>query len=181
MINDASGLRDPELADACAEAGAALVVTHTRAAPKVKEFPAYRDVVADVVSMLRERVEQALGRGVGEEQLVLDPGPDLAKTPAETVEVLRGLGQLTALGRPVLLAVSRKDFLGAITGRPPASRLAGTLAALGPGLDAGASILRVHDVAEVVDYLKVRAVLRGDAQAPAEPLDPELRREPVPA
>src|SRR3954470_4003409 len=89
LINDVSGLRDGELADACADAGAALVVMHTRAEPKVKEFPDYDDVVADVLAFLRERIAQALERGVGEEQIVVDPGPDFAKTPAETVEVLR--------------------------------------------------------------------------------------------
>ena len=166
MVNDVSGLRDLELADACAATGAALVVMHTRAEPKVKEFPHYDDLVADVESFLRERVEAARGRGVEEEQIVVDPGPDFAKTPAETVEVLRALP--TGLGRPVLLAVSRKDFVGALTGRPPRERLGGTLAAVGAGVDAGASILRVHDVAAVADFLKVRAALRGDEEVPRD-------------
>jgi dihydropteroate synthase len=168
MINDVSGLRDPRLADECAATGAALVVMHTRAEPKVKEFPGYEDVVADVVEFVRERMALARSRGVGEEQLVSDPGPDFAKTPAETVESLRSLGALTELGRPVLLAVSRKDFVGALTGRPPRERLAGTLAAIGAGVDAGAAILRVHDVAATVDYLAVRAALAGEARVPEE-------------
>ncbi|MEA2399146.1 MAG: dihydropteroate synthase [Thermoleophilaceae bacterium] len=177
MINDVSGLRDPAVADACAETGAALVLAHTRAAPKQKAFPAYDDVVADVVAFLRERMAVARARGVGEEQLVLDPGPDLAKAPPETVAVLRGLPAVVELGRPVLLALSRKDFVGALTGRAPRERTAGTLAAIGAGLDAGGSILRVHDVAATVDFLAVRAALRGDRQVPAElRLDPGLRR-----
>jgi dihydropteroate synthase len=178
MINDVSGLRDPALADECAAAGAALVVMHTRAAPKVKEFPDYEDVVADVVGFVRERVELARSRGVGEDQIVVDPGPDFAKTPAETVTVLRSLGSLAALGHPVLLAVSRKDFVGALVGRPPRERLAGTLAAVGAGVDAGASIVRVHDVAATVDFLAVRAALTGERSVSEDlRLAEHLRRE----
>src|SRR5204863_9237699 len=99
---------------------------------------------------------------VGEDQIVVDPGPDFAKTPAQTVEVLRALPRLRELGRPILLAISRKDFVGAITGRPPGERLGGSLAALGAGADGGAAIVRVHDVAAAVDYLKVRAALKGE-------------------
>ena len=177
IVNDVSGLRDPELAEACAAYGAGLVVAHTRAEPKRKAFPAYDDVVADVVGFLRERMDAARARGVGEEQLVVDPGPDLSKLPAETVAVVRSLPAVAALGRPILLAVSRKDFLGALTGRPPQERLGGTLAAIGAGLDGGASILRVHDVAAARDFVAVRAALRGEADVPRDlMLDPGLRR-----
>ena len=105
---------------------------------------------------------------------MLDPGPDFAKTPAQTVAVLRRLDALAALGRPLLLAVSRKDFLGAITGRGPRERGAATLAALESGVRAGASILRVHDVAAAADFLAVRAVLEGERElAPDEGLTPD--------
>ena len=178
MVNDMSGLTDPSIADACAAAGAALVLTHTRTPPKVKDYPGYEDVTADVVSLLRERIELAREHGVEEEQLVLDPGVDLAKTPAESVRLLRELEAVAELGRPLLLAVSRKDFVGALTGRPPRERLAGTLAAVGAGLDAGASILRVHDVRAVCDYLRVRAALLGVDDVPEDlRLEPGLRRE----
>jgi len=178
MINDVSGLRDPLLADACAAAGAALVIMHTRAEPKHKEFPGYDDPVADVVEFLRERIALAAERGLDQEHIVLDPGPDFAKTPAETVEVLRGMNALRELQRPLLLAVSRKDFIGAITGRGPRERLAGTLAAMGEGVDRGASILRVHDVAETRDYLDVRDALRGVVKVSADlRLDEGLRRQ----
>ncbi|MBV9311386.1 MAG: dihydropteroate synthase [Solirubrobacterales bacterium] len=172
IINDVSGLRDPELADVCASTGAALVLMHTRAAPKVKEFDPSLDgrALEDVLGSLRDRIELAVGRGVAFEQLVVDPGPDFGKTPAQSVEVLRELGELHALERPLLLAVSRKDFIGAITGRGPRERLAGTLAAVGHGVDAGAHILRVHDVAEVAQYLRVEEVLHGLVD-----VDPELR------
>jgi dihydropteroate synthase len=91
--------------------------------------------------------------------------------------VIRRLPELAELGRPLLLAVSRKDFVGALTERPPAARLAGTLAAVGAAVDGGAAILRVHDVAETADYLRVRSALKGDAQTPH--LSEELRREPA--
>jgi dihydropteroate synthase len=119
-----------------------------------------------------------MAHGVSFEQLMLDPGPDFGKTPAQTVEVLRELSDLHALERPLLLAVSRKDFVGAITERPPRARLAGTLAAVGHGVDAGVHVLRVHDVADVADYLAVRAALLGEAEMDSElRLATELRRE----
>jgi dihydropteroate synthase len=179
MINDVSGLIDAGVADACAESGAGLVIMHTRVQPKRKEFPGYDDVMADVVAFLRERIAFARERGVAEDQVVIDPGPDFAKTPAETVDALRRLAELQVLGRPVLLAASRKDFVGAINGRAPGERLAGTLAAVGEGVDAGATILRVHDVAATRDFLRVRATLRGERDVPSElRLDPALRRAP---
>jgi len=165
IVNDVSGLRDPELADVCAASGAALVLMHTRAAPKQRlQDPALYDddVTADVIAFLGERMAVARSRGVLDEQLILDPGPDFAKTPAQTIALLRRLEELHALERPLLLSVSRKDFIGALTGRGPRERGAGTLAAIGCGVDAGAQILRVHDVAAAADFLAVRAALRGD-------------------
>ena len=174
MINDVSGLRDPALAELCAATGAALVIMHTRAAPKRERLPDYGgDVAGDVERFLAERCAAARAAGVADEQIVLDPGPDFAKTPAETVAVLRALGRLEALGRPLLLAISRKYFLGAITGRAPAERLPGTLAAAGWAADAGAAILRVHDVAAVRDFLAVRRVLAGNEELPAYDRDDE--------
>ena len=174
MINDTSGLEDLGLAEACAATGAALVVMHTRAGPKQERFADYGgDVVADVVAFLAERCAAARAVGVADDQLVLDPGPDFAKTPDETVAVLRAIDRVAALGRPLLLAVSRKYFVGAITGRHPAGRLAGTLAAVGWAADAGAAIVRVHDVAETADFLRVRSVLGGEAEVPAFDTDDE--------
>lgn len=165
MINDVSGLRDERLAALCAASGAALVVMHTRAGPKEEHFHDYGgDVTGDVVRFLAQRAAAAVGQGMRADQIVLDPGPDFAKTPAETVEVLRAIERLGTLRRPLLLAVSRKYFLGAITGRPPADRLAGTLAAVGHAVDAGAAILRVHDVRDVADFLTVRRVLAGEEE-----------------
>jgi dihydropteroate synthase len=180
IVNDTSGLRDPALAEACAETGAGLVVTHTRAAPKQKLLDPALDGRAseDVEAFLRDRIRVAVERGVEFEQLLLDPGPDFGKTPAQTVEVLRSLATLHALERPVLLAVSRKDFIGAITERPPRKRLGGTLAAIGHGVDAGAHVLRVHEVAETADFLMVRAALAGQVELEASlRLPDELRWE----
>jgi dihydropteroate synthase len=164
LINDVSGLRDLGLADVCAQTGAGLVIMHTRARPKEKVFDRSYDgrIVADVRGFLAERIAVAVQRGVAVEQLMLDPGPDFAKTPAQTIDVLGALDELAEFGRPILLAVSRKDFIGALTGREPRERLAGTLAAVGYGVDAGASVLRVHDVAAAHDFLTVRAALRGE-------------------
>jgi dihydropteroate synthase len=178
MVNDVSGLRDEGLAEVCARTGAALVVMHTRAAPKerLQDPGRYDDVVADVVGFLRERMDVAGAHGVADDQLVVDPGPDFAKTPAQTIALLRRLDEVRALGRPVLLAASRKDFVGAVTRRPPHERLAGTLAALAWGVDHGAALLRVHDVRDAADFLAVRAVLRGEREvAPDLALTEDIR------
>jgi dihydropteroate synthase len=180
LVNDVSGLRDPALAALCARTGAGLVIMHTRIEPKgtLLDPGRYEDVVADVVGFLRERMQLALDAGVAPEQLLLDPGPDFAKTPAQTVAVLRALEELRELGPPLLLAVSNKDFVGAVTGRGARDRLAGTLAAVSFGVDAGASVLRVHDVAAAADFLRMRAVLRGEIElAP----DDGLTRDRYPA
>jgi dihydropteroate synthase len=162
----------------CADSGAALVLMHTRAAPKQRlQDPAlYDDVMADVVGFLTDRIELARAQGVRDEQIVLDPGPDFSKTPAQTIAVLRRLAELHDLGRPLLLAASRKDFVGALTGRAPRERVAGTLAAIGFGVDAGAHVLRVHDVARTAEYLRVRAALLGEIEVDsALMLDQSLR------
>jgi dihydropteroate synthase len=179
MINDVSALIDPGVADACAETGASLVITHTRVPPKVKGFPQYDDVVSDVIELLRERATEAEAHGVQRERLVFDPGIDLGKTPAQSIELLRRLPELAVLGGPLLVAVSRKDFIGALTGMAPAARDAGTLAAIDRAVAGGADILRVHRVAAVRDYLTVRAALYGDGDRAGLSLPEDLRREEV--
>jgi dihydropteroate synthase len=169
LVNDVSGLLHPEVAELCGSVGAGLVIMHTRAQPKRKvvDPDLYDDVTADVVGFLRRRIDAALARGMEPAGIVVDPGPDFAKTPAQTVEVLRAIDKVRALGRPVLLALSRKDFVGAITERPPRARLAGTLAAVGALVGPG-TILRVHDVGAVRDFLAVAAVLDGRVVLPAD-------------
>ena len=183
IVNDVSGLRDPALAETCARGGAALVVMHTRAKPKqrLQDPGLYEDVLADVLSFLAERIALACARGLREEAVIVDPGPDFAKTPAQTIELLRGVSRLHDLGRPVLMALSRKDFIGALTGRSPRQRAAGTLAALAHGLDAGAQIFRVHDVAAAADFIAVRRALRGELDLPAQATLPEELRAEAPS
>jgi len=164
IVNDVSGLRDPELATVCAQSGAALVLMHTRAAPRerLQDPDLYEDLTEEVLAFLRERIALASDAGVAAEQLIVDPGPDFAKTPAQTIRLLRDVARLHELRCPLLMAISRKDFIGALTGRAPRERLAGTLAALAHGADAGAHIFRVHDVAAASDFLTVRAALAGE-------------------
>lgn len=163
MINDVSGLADPDMARLAAQTGTGLLIMHTCAVPKRECFPGYDDVVADVIAFLGEKMNAACELGVPSEQIILDPGSDFAKTPEESVEVLRRFDELSILGRPLLLAASRKYFVGMLTNRLPHQRLGGTLAAVARGVDAGAHVVRVHDVAEVVAYLDVRAALTSTA------------------
>jgi dihydropteroate synthase len=170
IVNDVSGLLDPALAEVCAQTGAGLVLMHTIAPPKTKLHDPTLDatIAHDVRRFLAERIELAMDRGVAFEQIMVDPGPDFSKTPAQTVAVLRALPRLHELGRPILLAVSRKDFVGALTQRPPRARLAGTLAALAHGVDAGAHVVRIHDVADAADFLTVAEVLRGQGDVASD-------------
>jgi len=180
MVNDPSGLHEPEVADACADHEASLVLTHTRVPPKQKGYPAHGDVMADVQQLLSVRDAQARERGVEAGKIVLDPGIDMGKTPAESVELLRRLHELSDLERPVLVAISRKDFIGALLGRAPAGRDAGTLAALDATATGGAAYARVHDVGAAADYLTVRSAMRGELPVAGDlRLAEELRREPA--
>jgi dihydropteroate synthase len=178
IINDVSGLRDPAVAEICAHTGAALVVMHTRAAPRerLQDPDLYGDITGEVIAFLRERMATAVRLGVAPKQLIVDPGPDFAKTPAQTVRLLADVGRLHELHRPLLMAISRKDFIGALTQRAPRERLAGTLAALAHGADAGAHIFRVHDVAAAVDFLTVRAALSGNASPRSDLTLPDALR-----
>jgi dihydropteroate synthase len=165
LINDVGGLADERLADVVGDSGAGLVVMHTRAAPKQAHFPGYEDATAEILAFLERRMELALSRGVAREQIIVDPGLDYAKTPQESIDVLRRLGELQQFDRPILLAVSRKYFIGMLSGARPDRRLAGTLAAVDYGVGAGAHIVRVHDVAQVAEFLRVRGALRGEGTA----------------
>lgn len=172
LINDVSGLHDPALAPLVAELGAGLVVMHTAAPPKTRlqETDLYGNVVAEVRDFLAAKVAEAIAAGVHPEAIAVDPGPDFTKTPAQTIEALRHLPELDPDGLPMLLALSRKDFVGALTQTRPKERLAGTLAAIAAVGSGAGTILRVHDVAEVRRFLTVLDVLRS-----SDPVDPDLR------
>jgi dihydropteroate synthase len=177
LINDVSGLADPQIVRLCAGAGAGLVLMHTRAAPKSEHFPGYEDALGDVVDFLAERTRQAHGEGLSDEQLLIDPGLDFAKSPQDSVAILRGLGALAQIGPPILLATSRKYFIGMLTGTPPLERLPGTLAAIAHGVAQGAHVLRVHDVQAVGDFLAVAQALdsHGQISLRGDPEDATLK------
>jgi dihydropteroate synthase len=178
IINDVSGLLYPEVAAICADGGAALVVLHNRAKPKVRlqDPERYDDVVADVVAFLAERMELAVAQGLSRRALILDPGPDFTKTPHQTLAVLRRLEAVRALGRPVLLALSRKDFVGAILARSPRGRDPGSMAALAVLATVPGNLARVHDVAMARDVVAVVEHLSGRAEIPRDYLLPDQLR-----
>jgi dihydropteroate synthase len=162
VINDTSGLRDPVMADVVAGTGAALVVTHSVAAPRtVHPRPAYADVTADVAHFLRERVAVALERGLRPEQIIVDPGHDLNKNTYHSLELTRRLDEIVALGYPVLAAVSNKDFIGETLDAAQPDRLAGTLAAVVFCVVRGARIVRVHDVPAAVQAVRMTEAILG--------------------
>lgn len=181
IINDVSGLRFPEVASMCAEHGAALVIMHTAAAPKTRlqEPDLYEDVTTEVVRFLNERIAVAVEAGLPREALIVDPGPDFTKTPHQTIDMLRHISHVRALERPLLLALSRKDFLGAVTGRTPRQRGAATAAAIAHLVTEPGNIVRVHDVAAAVDVIATIDTLMGRREiAPDYMLPDSLRYEP---
>lgn len=169
MVNDVSGLSDPEMASAVAAARAGLVVMHMRGTPAtMQQDTRYEDVVGEVLLGLARAVADALEAGVEEARVVVDPGIGFAKTAEQNLVLLRRLPALLALGRPILVGPSRKAFIGRLTGAPPEARLPGTLAAVVLAARGGARLLRVHDVAEAVQALAVTdAVLAADADGEA--------------
>ena len=160
IVNDVSAFRfDPGLVDLVAERGAGCCLMHMLGEPRtMQEDPRYDDVVDDVKSFLEERLSFAVARGVPEEGVWLDPGIGFGKTVSHNLELLRRLEEIVAIGRPVVVGTSRKSFLGKLTGgRPEAERLPGTIATNVIAFERGATVFRVHDVAEVVDALAVTA------------------------
>lgn len=180
IINDVSGLRDPAIARLCVEYRAALVVMHTVALPKqrLQSRDLYVDVVAEVGDFLWSRLVIAEAEGLDRQWVILDPGPDFSKTPRQTLELLRGVDRYQAMGRPLLLALSRKDFLGALTGRMPKDRDAATHAAVGFFANRPGSIFRVHDVAGARDAMVTARALCGSVAVEADLLlSEDLRHE----
>ncbi len=171
IVNDINGMRDPRMVDVCARRKAGVVLMHTETAPKVSlwDEDLYPNGVAErILDYMRERLAALEAAGIDRGRVALDPGPDFAKTPRQTVAVLRELDRLTVLGRPIVLAVSRKDFIGALTGRRPRDRGAGTLAAIAATLRRGGRLLRVHDVEATVDFLAVWAALEEGQDVPSD-------------
>jgi dihydropteroate synthase len=158
-VNDVSALRfDAALAGVVAQSGAQCCLMHMRGEPRtMQDDPRYDDVVSDVKAFLEDRLRHAVGMGIAEDRIHLDPGIGFGKTLEHNLELLRRLDEIVALGRPVVVGTSRKSFLGRLTGREVADRVPATLATTVLAYERGASIFRVHDVAPTVDALKVSA------------------------
>jgi dihydropteroate synthase len=162
MVNDVRALADRELARVVAGSGAAVVLMHMRGTPRdMRDRAVYGDVVSEVRSELSEAMARAVGAGVCEDRILLDPGIGFAKTAEQSVELLARLPDLAGLGRPLLVGPSRKSFIGAITGAPADDRLAGTLAAVTAAVLGGATFIRVHDVAASRQAARVAAAIRA--------------------
>ena len=166
-INDCSGLSDPDMAGVVAKHDAALVVMHLKGELNVRD-PAgytYGDVMQEIIAFLAERTEAALAAGVRSDSIVIDPGLEFGKEPRTDLEILDRFGELTVLGYPILFASSRKSFIGRIFGRPAKELLVPSLATAAIGINAGARLLRVHDVSETVQLAQMMAAIRPRRRA----------------
>ena len=157
MINDITAFRAPGALEAVAGSDCGLCVMHMQGTPQAMQHaPAYTDVVREVIDFLRERVDAMVAAGIARERICVDPGFGFGKTVEHNYALLRHVGRMQReLGLPVLAGLSRKSMIGAVTGRPVEQRLAGSLAGALAALAHGARIVRVHDVAETVDAIKV--------------------------
>ncbi|ABS26539.1 dihydropteroate synthase [Anaeromyxobacter sp. Fw109-5] len=161
LVNDVAGLADPALARVVAEAGAPVVLMHSRGTPAdMQSRASYGDLVAEVRAELAEALLRVAAAGVAPERVILDPGIGFAKTAEHGFELLARLGELRALGRPLLVGPSRKSFIGKVTGAPVGERLPGTLAAVTAAVLAGVELIRVHDVAAARQAAQVAAAIR---------------------
>lgn len=162
MINDVRALAEPYAHEAVATTGCAVCLMHMKGDPRTMQHsPHYDDVVKEVKAFLRDAVRKARFAGIGADRIVIDPGIGFGKTSAHNLALLRALGELKDIGVPVLVGVSRKSLVGAVTGRPVEERLAGSLAMALLALLGGATILRVHDVKETKDVVAVWEAFRG--------------------
>jgi dihydropteroate synthase len=165
MVNDVTALRaDADLAGLCADRGCEVVLMHMLGTPRtMQEAPGYDDVVDDVRAFLADRISFATEAGIAEERIWVDPGIGFGKTVEHNLELLRRLGELRELGRPIVVGTSRKSFIGKLTGREVDDRIGGTVASNVLALRAGADMLRVHDVSAVAEAATVaEAILAGE-------------------
>jgi dihydropteroate synthase len=165
VINDTTGLHDPELVDVVAEKGASVVITHSLALPRQHlHRPQYGDVVTEIKAFLAERVQLAVDHGVPESRIVIDPGHDLNKNTLHTLELTRRIAEIADLGLPMLAAVSNKDFIGEATGLPMSDRMPPSIAAATICVLNGARILRMHDIAAAVAAARMIEAVMGFRQ-----------------
>jgi dihydropteroate synthase len=161
MINDIRALREEGALRAAAELQCAVCLMHMQGQPRsMQQEPAYGDVVAEVAEFLAQRVRACVAAGLAEERIIVDPGFGFGKTPRHNIELLANLRQLQSTGRPILAGLSRKSTLGELTGRDVGERLPASIAAAVIAVMKGATIVRVHDVRETVDALRVAAAVR---------------------
>jgi len=165
IINDVSAMRfDPEMICVAAEKGAGVVLMHMKDSPKdMQTSPVYADLMGDITSFLRERMEVLVAAGIPRESIVLDPGLGFGKTVAHNLELVRRLAEFGRLGRPILIGPSRKSFIGAVLDLPVSERLEGTAAAVALSVVNGASIVRVHDVRAMVRVVRMTEAIVGSA------------------
>ncbi len=165
IVNDVTAFqRDPGMAGLCAERGVGVVLMHMPGNPRtMQDDPRYDDVVDDVKSFLAARMEFAVGEGVAEERVWLDPGIGFGKTLEHNLELLRRLGELRELGRPLVIGTSRKSFIGKVDGSDVEDRIGGSIASSVLAAAEGADVLRVHDVAETSQALTVTAAILAGA------------------
>jgi dihydropteroate synthase len=164
LINDVRALSLPGALETAAATGCAVCLMHMRGEPATMQHdPQYVDVVREVRAFLLERVQACRAAGIEDERIVIDPGFGFGKTLAHNLELLRRLPELTASALPVLLGMSRKSSIAALTGRLAGERLYGSLALAAIAVLNGARILRVHDVAATLDAVKVAVAVRGEA------------------
>jgi dihydropteroate synthase len=162
MVNDINALQEDGALEAVAASGAAVCLMHKQGTPKnMQQQPQYQDVIAEVSTFLRERISAAEAAGIGRDRIVVDPGFGFGKTLAHNLDLLRELETFCALGVPVLAGLSRKSMLGALTGRDVGERMAASVAAALLAVQRGAAIVRVHDVREMVDALKIWNAVNG--------------------
>lgn len=162
VINDTTGISNPDLARVVADAGVHLVITHSLAKPRtVYPRPHYEDVVGDITGFLQRKVELARSLGVPGEKIIIDPGHDLNKNTRHSLEVTRRLDEVAALGYPLLAAVSNKDFIGETLDQPKSERLAGSLSAAVICLMNGARVLRMHNIPEAVSAARLFEATAG--------------------
>jgi dihydropteroate synthase len=166
IVNDVSGLRDPEMIRIVADYGVPAIVMHMRGEPRTMQTDiSYDDVVNDIATALQQMVQQAVAGGVRREALIVDPGIGFGKTFEHNLEILAMCERFSAVA-PVMIGASRKAFIGNLTGQPNgAARMAGSLAAVAAARRGGAALVRVHDVRETVDFLRVLAAIDEKGRA----------------
>ncbi|TQL47057.1 dihydropteroate synthase [Homoserinimonas aerilata] len=162
VINDTTGLSDPDLVGIVAASDASLVITHSLAKPRTQyPRPRYMDVAGEVAGFLRRKADGAVQAGLPARRIIIDPGPDLNKNTLHTLELLRRLDEIAAIGLPLLAALSNKDFIGETLDLPKEQRLEGSLATVVTAVLQGARIVRVHEVAPTVTAVRMAEAVLG--------------------